>query len=92
MAASAFPNVHLETIPCVEYVITLMLFAFKNAYNGFWKSVKKEVIAIQHDEIAVELCDVINAFYGAETNEAAIDVLASAYQKFPNSPTANCCQ
>lgn len=45
--------------------------------------------AIPHDPIATELCDVIEAFYDAETNDEALDVLTEAYRKYPDSPTIN---
>lgn len=64
-----------------------VLLAFKNAYTGFWPFVKEEIQAIPHDEIAVELCDVIDSFYHAETNEEALEVLTGAYQKYPESHT-----
>ena len=66
-----------------------VLLAFKNAFEGFWPYVKKEIEAIPHDEIAAQLCDVIEAFYNAPTNEDALEVLISAYQRFPDSPTIN---
>ena len=65
------------------------LLAFKNAYKGFWKYVKQEIEEIPHDEIAVKLCDVIEAFYEASSNEEALEVLENAYQKNPECPTIN---
>ena len=84
-----FQSLHNDNIHCIEYVITLLLYAFKNAYKGFWELVKQEVSAVPHDEITAELCDIIDAFYGAETDGDALEVLAAAYQKYPDSPTIN---
>jgi len=66
-----------------------LLLTFKNAYEGFWPNVKREIESIQHDEIAAILCDVIDAFYNAPSNEDAVTVLESAYQQYPESPTIN---
>ena len=66
-----------------------ILLGFKNAYKGFWQNVRKEIESIPHDEIAARLCDVIDAFYNATTNEDALEVLISAYQQYPNNPTIN---
>ena len=79
-----------ETPPYGEADVALgVLLAFKNAYAGFWKYVKREIESIPHDEIAAQLCDVIEAFYDAPTNEEALEVLETAYQKYPESPTIN---
>ena len=91
------PNIHEyiqtfknETPPFGEADIAGgLLLGFKNAYKGFWLNSKKEIESIPHDEIAVRLCDVIDAFYNASTNEDALEVLISAYQQYPDSPTIN---
>ena len=91
------PNIHEyiqtfknETPPFGEADIAGgLLLGFKNAYKGFWLNSKKEIESITHDEIAVRLCDVIDAFYNASTNEDALEVLISAYQQYPDSPTIN---
>ena len=66
-----------------------LLLGFKNAWPGFWKTVKREMAAVPHDELAEELCDVIEAFYNAPTNEDALEVLISAYQQYPESRIVN---
>lgn len=66
-----------------------ILFAFKNAYPGFWSMVKAEIAAIPHEDIATELCDVIDAFYNAKSNADALEVLTSAYQRRPDSNVIN---
>lgn len=72
-----------------EDVAFELLLAFKNAYAGFWKFVKQEIEIIPHDEIAAKLCDIIEAFYDAPTNEEALEVLVTAYQKYPESTIIN---
>lgn len=72
-----------------ESDVANILLAFKNAFTGFWPCVKKEIQAIPHDEVAVVLCDVIDSFYNAETNEAALEVLTAAYQKYPDCDLIN---
>lgn len=79
-----------ETPPYGEADVALgVLLAFKNAYEGFWSYVKSEIESIPHDEIAAKLCDVIEAFFSAPTNEEALEVLVDAYQQYPDSPTIN---
>jgi len=79
-----------ETPPFGEDDIALgVLLAFKNAYEGFWPHVKREIELIPHDPIATLLCDVIDAFYNAPTNEEALEVLISSYQQHPESLVIN---
>lgn len=67
----------------------ILLIPFKNAYKGFWSFVKQEISSIPHDQIAVDLCDIIEAFYSEKANEELLDILIAAYQKYPESHIIN---
>lgn len=75
--------------PFKEDDLTVVILAFKNAYDGFWSLVKDEIMEVPHDEIVIEFCEVIDAFYHAETNDEAVQVLEEAYQRHPDSYIIN---
>ena len=75
--------------PFKEEDLTVVILAFKNAYDGFWSLVKDEILRVPHDEIVIELCEVIDAFCHAETNDEAVQILEEAYQHHPGSHIIN---
>ena len=86
-----FMQTYIENPPVSDDddVSGTLLLGFKNAYPGFWQLAKKELAAVPHNDIDLQLCDVIDAFYNAPSNGEALDVLVDAYQKYPDNYIIN---
>ena len=68
---------------------TIVLTHFKNAFPGFYRSVKQFFNDIPAEQVILNLCDVLDDFYATDNPEEMVECLLPFIRNYPESVIGN---